>query len=164
MSQQQISSCKTSRAFRALEGFLLGMGPFMSLQMLQPCKGPPARSAYVRPGLVRLRRWKLSVRGCVLSGIGLDVRLRSGVLCTLCVRPFRLGPWRLCFRIGFGCSLRLHALRRFATYAVTVSTGQSFASLFACGSEQQDVPAAISARRSGKMYKRQHRRELQGRR
>ena len=65
MSQQQISPCKASGAFRAFKGLFLGVRSFVTFQMLESSKRTTTGSTHVRPWFVCLGRRK----GCTGSHV-----------------------------------------------------------------------------------------------
>jgi len=59
MTQEEVAAGEASRAFRALEGLLFGVRPFVTLEVLQSCERALAGLADVRSRLVGLgsRLW-----------------------------------------------------------------------------------------------------------
>lgn len=60
VTQQHIATGEASIAFRTLEGFLLGVGALVSLEMFQSGERPLAGAANVRARLIRLGRREIS--------------------------------------------------------------------------------------------------------
>lgn len=74
MPKQQVPASKTSRALRTRKRFLLGVGAFMALQVLQSREGSRTCPAHMRSRFVGLG-WREG-RGASLNGGRL--RIRSG--------------------------------------------------------------------------------------
>lgn len=88
VSKQQVPSGKTSGALRTGKRFLLGMGAFVALQMLQSRKGSRTCPAHMRSRLVGLGRRE----GCGAGVNGGRLRIRSGGWHMAGVSKLRLQP------------------------------------------------------------------------